>query len=287
MLAVLLLAACSRHTDTGSVMLLTSLDSLNYALGVYNGAHIRLMADSTDEGPDAFLRGIQDGLADTAVHKADDLTLRWMAWYVAREACRQAGSGLLGDSLLMLHEESFIRGVKEGLSQNEAQARAMMRDARTGVDSIMEQIRTGRRSRIYASNRIRGQHFMDSVGRADTAVVRLKSGLMYKVLHHGEQDGVHPADTSVVELRYEISGTDGIIVGTNRSDDAPLTVRVDELIGGCAEGLLLMTQGSRFRLYVPDTLAFGARQVGQIRPFSTLICELELIKIENSKHTQQ
>ena len=67
----------------------------------------------------------------------------------------------------------------------------------------------------------------------------------------------------------------------NRNE--PATFRANQVIKGWTEALTMMPVGSKWELYIPQELAYGSRESGQIKPFSTLIFEVELVGIEKDK----
>ena len=95
-----------------------------------------------------------------------------------------------------------------------------------------------------------------------------------------------PPDTSRVQVTYK--GT--LIAGTDfdspykRKDKTgkskPATFRANQVIKGWTEALTMMPVGSKWELYIPADLAYGSRNSGKIKPFSTLIFEVELVSIE-------
>ena len=74
------------------------------------------------------------------------------------------------------------------------------------------------------------------------------------------------------------SGFQGLL--TKDIDKEPTTFRANQVIKGWTEALTMMPVGSKWELYIPQDLAYGAREAGQIKPFSTLIFEVELVGIE-------
>jgi FKBP-type peptidyl-prolyl cis-trans isomerase FklB len=143
-----------------------------------------------------------------------------------------------------------------------------------------EQLRKQRQAAALAGeeNRKAGEVFL-AANKAKDGVVTLSSGLQYKVLKAG--DGRKPTDTDTVECRYR--GT--LIDGTefDRSDPAgqPATFKVAGVIPGWREALKRMPAGSKWQLFIPPQLAYGARGAGRaIGPNATLIFDLELLAVK-------
>ena len=110
-------------------------------------------------------------------------------------------------------------------------------------------------------------------------VVSLPSGLQYKVVTMGE--GEKPKATDKVTVKYEGKMIDGTVFDSSyRRNPQTTSFRCDQVIKGWTEALQLMPVGSKWELYIPENLAYGERQAGQIKPFSTLIFTVELEGIE-------
>ena len=112
-------------------------------------------------------------------------------------------------------------------------------------------------------------------------VVTLPSGLQYKVIKEGT--GAKPEKTQTVEVVYEGKTIDGnVFDATSRHNGAKTDkFRCDQVIKGWTEALTNMSVGSKWELYIPQELAYGDRQAGSIKPFSTLIFTVELVGIES------
>lgn len=106
------------------------------------------------------------------------------------------------------------------------------------------------------------------------------SGLQYKVITNGT--GEKPKAGDKVTVRYEGKMIDGTVFDSSykRKPDTS-TFGIDQVIKGWTEGLQLMPVGSKWELYIPQNLAYGERNAGEIKPFSTLIFTVELVSIEH------
>lgn len=113
-------------------------------------------------------------------------------------------------------------------------------------------------------------------------VVTLPSGLQYKVLTAGTGEVATKDDN--VTVRYEGKTIDGNIFDSSykRNPDTS-TFRPDQVIKGWTEALTSMPTGSTWMLYIPQELAYGSRAAGQIKPYSTLIFKVELVKIDRKQ----
>ena len=101
-------------------------------------------------------------------------------------------------------------------------------------------------------------------------VVTTPSGLQYKIITKGT--GAIPADSSKVKVNYKGTLIDGTEFDSSYKRNEPATFRANQVIKGWTEALTMMPVGSKWELYIPQDLAYGARETGgQIKPFSTLI----------------
>jgi FKBP-type peptidyl-prolyl cis-trans isomerase FklB len=107
------------------------------------------------------------------------------------------------------------------------------------------------------------------------------SGLQYEVIEEGT--GVKPAASDTVKVHYHGTLTDGTVFDSSISRGLPATFGVHQVIKGWTEALQLMPVGSKYRLYIPQDLAYGAHPHpgGAIKPYMALIFDVELIAIEN------
>ncbi len=123
-----------------------------------------------------------------------------------------------------------------------------------------------------------GRRFLAENGHKE-GVITTPSGLQYKVLVKG--DGEVPQKTDKVKVHYEGRLIDGTVFdASTKHGTEPATFRADQVIKGWTEALTMMPVGSKWELYIPENLAYGERQAGQIPPFSTLIFQVELLGIE-------
>ena len=105
-----------------------------------------------------------------------------------------------------------------------------------------------------------------------------KSGLQYEVLTEGT--GKQPKATDTVRCHYEGRLLDGTIFDSSYKRNAPADFGLQQVIAGWTEGVQLMSEGAKFRFYIPYMLAYGEGGAGtSIPPFATLIFDVELIKV--------
>ncbi len=130
----------------------------------------------------------------------------------------------------------------------------------------------------YIKNQEEGQAFLTENAKKE-GVITTDSGLQYEVIVMGE--GNKPASTDSVTVHYHGTLIDGTVFDSSVSRGTPATFGVHQVIKGWTEALQLMPEGSKFRLYIPQDLAYGANPHpgGAIQPYMALIFDVELISI--------
>ena len=104
------------------------------------------------------------------------------------------------------------------------------------------------------------------------------SGLQYEVIKMGT--GNKPTQNNTVKVHYVGTLIDGTEFDSSVKRNEPFQIPVSGVITGWTEALQLMPVGSKFKLYIPQNLGYGSSQAGEvIKPFSTLIFEVELLEI--------
>ena len=106
------------------------------------------------------------------------------------------------------------------------------------------------------------------------------SGLQYQIITKAKKKAKIATPTSYVTVHYHGTLIDGTVFDSSIERQEPISFNLDQVIEGWQEGLQLMAEGAKFKLYIPHELAYGSEQAGEIPPFSTLIFEVELIKVE-------
>lgn len=122
-----------------------------------------------------------------------------------------------------------------------------------------------------------GEEFLEQ-NKQREGVHTTASGLQYEVLNQG--DGPKPKATDKVKCHYHGTLIDGTIFDSSVQRGQPATFPLNMVISGWTEALQLMPVGSKYRLFLHPSLAYGERQTGAvIGPNSTLIFDVELLGI--------
>ena len=131
---------------------------------------------------------------------------------------------------------------------------------------------------VAETNKKEGDAFL-AANKTKGGVVALQSGLQYKILQEGT--GPKPTAADTVTVNYRGTLINGTEFDSSYKRGQPASFPVGGIIKGWTEALLLMPVGSKWQLFIPADLAYGARQAGPtIGPNSTLVFEVELLSIE-------
>ncbi len=130
-----------------------------------------------------------------------------------------------------------------------------------------------------------GKKFLEENAKKE-GVKTTASGLQYKVIKEG--NGVHPKATDKVKVHYKGMLLDSTVFDSSYERKQPAEFPLNAVIPGWTEGLQLMSPGAKYILYIPYNLAYGERGAGDvIKPYSTLIFEVELLDIVKDNNKKQ
>jgi FKBP-type peptidyl-prolyl cis-trans isomerases 1 len=145
---------------------------------------------------------------------------------------------------------------------------------------LIQSIKSKELAKTYGPNKEAGEKFLAANAKKD-GVKTLPSGVQYKIIKEGT--GAVPADTSLVKCHYEGRLLNDTIFDSSYKRGEPITLRCNQVIKGWTEVMTHMPAGSIWEVYIPQELAYGEREQGDIKPFSTLIFKIELIEVNPKK----
>jgi len=167
---------------------------------------------------------------------------------------------------------SVINGEKPMLSSEEIVA------AKQSVFKAQREKLSAKQKKLGLKNKAKGEKFLAENVKKE-GVKTTASGLQYKVIKLG--DGPKPKVTDKVKVNYKGTLIDGTVFDSSYTRGQPVTFPLNKVIKGWTEGLQLMPVGSKYRLFLPPELAYGAHAPGnKIGPNATLVFEVELLSIE-------
>lgn len=181
------------------------------------------------------------------------------------------GQNLRGMGANDLNVEDFAQAVKDVLTG--ATPAISHTEARQIVNEYFEKLE----ARVNAENIEKGKAFLEE-NKKNPNIKVLPSGLQYEVIREG--NGKHPKATDQVRCHYEGTLIDGTLFDSSIRRGEPAVFGVNQVIKGWVEALQLMSEGAKWKLYIPSELAYGATGAGElIPPHSTLIFEVELLEV--------
>ena len=274
-------ASCTAQAPKANLK--NEVDTLSYMMGVNNTQGLndflvgRKGVDLNDM--DAFLEGFIE--ASTKTSKKDKAYMAGLQ--IGQQVAVDMFEGINqqifgGDSLQSLNKADFLAGFIAAVKGNAA---FTLDSARVNVETHADAIKAKALESRYGENKAAGEAFLAENAKKE-GVVTTESGRQYKVIKEGK--GEVPTATSTVKVNYKGTLIDCTEFDSSYKRNEPTTFRANQVIKGRTEALTKMPVGSKWELYIPQELAYGARETGgQIKPFSTLIFEVELLEVVQPK----
>lgn len=267
--------------NTPSANLKTDIDTVSYAIGLAQTQGLKqylvnqLGVDTAYI--DAFIKGLNEG-----ANAGDDK--QTAAYYAGIQIGQQISNQMVmginhevfgDDSTKTISLKNFMAGFVSGVTGKNGimtvQEAGMMAQAK------MQQLKAKTMEAKYGDNKKKGEEFM-AANKSKEGIKTLPSGVQYKVIKEG--NGPIPADTSMVSCNYEGRTIDGKVFDSSYKRNQPLKLRCNQTIKGWTDAMVHMPVGSVWEVYIPQELAYGEREQGDIKPFSVLIFKIELLGIE-------
>lgn len=177
-----------------------------------------------------------------------------------------------------LNIDDFSQAIKDILTGKEPQVSDQ--EAQKLVTTFFEEQEAKQRAAAaekYKDNKEKGEAWLANKAMEE-GVVALPSGLLYQVLN--ESSGKKPTAEDTVECHYEGRLIDGTVFDSSYKRGESATFPLNGVIAGWTEGVQLMSEGAKYRFFIPYQLAYGERGAGQaIPPFAALVFDVELIKV--------
>ena len=178
-----------------------------------------------------------------------------------------------------LNIDDFAAAIKDVIAGNEL--KVSHRDAQGIVEDYFrkkeEKINTERAANGKVAKEA-GEKYLAENAKKE-GVITLPSGLQYKVLKEG--NGKKPKATDKVLCHYEGFLIDGTVFDSSVQRGEPVEFPLNQVITGWTEGLQLMQEGAKYRLFIPYRLGYGEGGAGSsIPPYSALIFDVELIEVK-------
>lgn len=174
-----------------------------------------------------------------------------------------------------LNIDDFSQAIKDILTGKEPQVSDQ--EAQKLVTTFFEEQEAKQRAAAAEKYKEKGEAWLANKAMEE-GVVALPSGLLYQVLNEGS--GKKPTAEDTVECHYEGRLIDGTVFDSSYKRGESATFPLNGVIAGWTEGVQLMSEGAKYRFFIPYQLAYGERGAGQaIPPFAALVFDVELIKV--------
>ena len=270
--------ACGNSTPKADLK--TDVDTMSYALGMSQTQGLkefmveRMGVDTAYM--DDFIKGLNDG-----ANAGDDK--KKAAYYAGIQIGQQISNQMVkginhevfgDDSTKTISLKNFMAGFVTGTTGKKGLM--TIEQASQIAQAKMMAIKAKNMEKEYGPNKAAGEKFL-AANKKKPGVVTLPSGVQYKVIKEG--NGPMPKDTSMVKVNYEGKTIDGKVFDSSYKRGQAVDLRANQVIKGWTEALTHMPAGSVWEVYIPQQLAYGDRDQGQIKPFSTLIFKIELISV--------
>ena len=278
--------ACAAATFVGcgnstpKADLKTDVDTMSYAMGMSQTQGLkefmveRMGVDTAYM--DDFIKGLNDG-----ANAGDDK--KKAAYYAGIQIGQQISNQMVKginhevfgeDSTKTISLKNFMAGFISGTTGKKGLM--TIEEAAKLAQTKMMAIKAKNMEKEYGPNKAAGEKFL-AANKKKLGVVTLPSGVQYKVIKEG--NGPMPKDTSMVKVNYEGKTIDGKVFDSSFKRGEAVDLRANQVIKGWTEALVHMPAGSVWEVYIPQELAYGEREQGQIKPFSVLIFKIELISV--------
>mgnify|MGYP003419197840 FL=1 len=277
-IAAATMTSCGNSTPKADLK--TDVDSMSYAMGYSQTQGLkefmtgRMNVDTTYM--DEFVKGVNDG-----ANAGDDK--KKSAYYAGIQIGQQISNMMIkginhevfgSDSTKTISMKNFMAGFIAGTTGKKGIM--TMAQAQQLAQAKMTAIKAKNMEKQYGTNKVAGDKFL-AANKTKAGVKTLPSGVQYKVIKEG--NGPMPSDTSMVKVQYEGKTIDGKVFDSSYKRGQPVDLRANQVIKGWTEALVHMPVGSVWEVYIPQNLAYGEREQGQIKPFSALVFKIELISI--------
>ncbi|MCI6207787.1 MAG: FKBP-type peptidyl-prolyl cis-trans isomerase [Prevotella sp.] len=273
--------SCGNSTPKADLK--NDVDTMSYAMGLSQTQGLKeylaqMEIDTTNM--DAFVKGLNDGAnAGDDKKKAAYFAGINIGQQISNRMIKGINYEIYGkDSTKSISLKNFMAGFVTGATGK----KGLMSVEQAGqlAQMKMQAIKAKNMEKTYGANKTAGEKFL-AANAKKPGVKTLPSGVQYKVIKEG--NGAMPKDTSLVTVHYEGRTIDGKVFDSSYKRKQPTDMRANQVIKGWTEALVHMPAGSIWEVYIPQEMAYGEREAGEIKPFSALIFKIELISVDKKK----
>ncbi|NDW13265.1 FKBP-type peptidyl-prolyl cis-trans isomerase [Bacteroides sp. 214] len=262
----------------------TTIDTLSYFKGVAQSEGFIGYLIGDLQVDTAYMSEFIKGFKDGAASSSDKEYAYIMGQQIGQNAARNWLNAMNrqtfeGDTALTLNKNNLLAGF---LASLEGKANMEMFKVQMQVAILTGRALKQAAEERYGGNRKAGEEFLEA-NKTKAGVVTTESGLQYQILEEGKGE-LPTDDTKKVKLHYKGTLIDGTEFDSSfkNGKTEPGSFYIRNVIPGWKEALKLMPVGSKWKLFVPQELAYKEQMRSDvIKPFSTLIFEMEIVGYEN------
>ena len=148
------------------------------------------------------------------------------------------------------------------------------------MNQLFNKFISARRNYEAESNKAAGEAFLKENAMKD-GIITTESGLQYQIVEAGNE--VKPGEKDTVYVHYTGTLIDGTEFDASDPEKDPVRMIMNRVIKGWTEGLQLIGEGGRIKLFIPAELGYGERGAGTIKPNSALIFDVNLVKVNKTE----
>lgn len=180
-------------------------------------------------------------------------------------------TSMKNDGLNALNYDLLVKGLKDAFGN--ATPLIPREKSQTAINNLFVSVSRQKHAPAIAE----GKAFLEK-NKSQPGIQVTPSGIQYQVINRGT--GIRPKATDTVLVNYKGTLLNGKQFDSSYDRNEPLSLPLNGVIAGWTEGVQLMQTGSKYKFFIPYNLAYGERGAGaDIPPYSTLIFEIELLKV--------
>jgi len=222
-----------------------------------------------------LLAGQAFGAGDTVLQSQKDKVSYTIGVYSGKNLKQQS---------VDIDPDMMVKGIKDSLSGDKTLLTDQeMQEVMVVFQKDMTARQAENRKTMAEKNKKEGEAFL-AENKKKEGVKTLPNGLQYKVITEGA--GKSPKAKDIVVAHYRGTRIDGTEFDSSYQRKEPATFKLDNVIKGWQEALILMKEGAKWQIFIPSDLAYGENGAGPIEPNAVLVFDVELVKVEADSASQ-
>lgn len=281
---LLLLTTCNLHLSAqnskGEIKLTDDVDSLAYYIGIAQTQGLKEYLVERMGVDIIYMNDFLKGLIAGAQSSQDPVQNAYAAGIqIGQQLSNQMVEGINAE---LFGEESdktislpiFLAGFIYGINNEDEETISKAQDE---MQRLMQLVKEAQITPDQAEYKKKNEEWL-AVNKTKPGIQTLPSGVQYKIIKQGT--GKKPTEDSEIECHYEGRLIDGSVFDSSYERGESASFKPNQVIPGWTDALLEMPVGSIWEVYIPQELAYGSREMGSIKPYSTLVFKIELIAIK-------